>query len=592
MEPSHAKKRIIVCCDGTWKDSDGDVQVASNVTRLAHAIRSTGLDNSVNPPKPIPQVVYYQNGVGTGTHSSYTRLVGGATGQGIGHNIREAYSFICHNYHAGDEIFLIGFSRGAFTARSVSSLIKGVGLLTPAGLRYLTPIFEDWKYQGKKAFKSKYKKPWPDRPPVYTPEYQRKLLELELAIPNIPIKCIAVWDTVGALGIPKIAFLPQSPAHKFYSFVDTRIEPIVEYAFQALALDEHRRSYHPTIWEKPASQTFPRVLKQTWFPGVHSDVGGSYDDADLANLTLAWMATQLEPLLSLDYELITREVRLAKEFHEERHEPIREWGLGKIHNSMSLVFRLLGSQVRTPSEYCEIDRLTRKYTGRRLENTCETIHSSVRIRMGRAGLGYDDRGDYESSALEGWTMHGVETNPDTPIAQSLPGAVGQMTNVTWKKTVQTKDSKGKVENVVLEMPEDTMQGLERKLLNLWPDLAKDFDCLKPRRHKLEIVKAATFPSAKKEPVKLASAIPERIKSLTRSKRSGSESENESLKDSIRKSQDSAIASPGSNGPRALELTEMKADIEQSQSVDLETLEKEGHTTIVEKLAMRHRKETY
>lgn len=510
MEPPHPKKRIIVCCDGTWMDSDGDTQVPSNVTRMARSLKPIGVDNTVTPPKPIVQVIFYQNGVGTGSHSPYTKYIGGATGEGMSYNIREAYSFLCHNYHTGDEIVLIGFSRGAFTARSVSSFIRSVGLLTPGGLKYLTPIFEDWKYQGNKSYVSKHQKPWANRPPQYTPEYQRKLLELELTRPDIQIKCVAVWDTVGALGVPRIGILPQAPS-KDYAFVDTTVEPNIEYAFQALALDEHRRSYTPTIWSKPAGQQYPRVLKQTWFPGVHSDVGGSYSDADLANITLAWMVTQLDDLISIDHELITREVRLAKEAHEAKNQPVRDWGLGKIHNSMSLFFRILGSQIRKPKEHFEIDRMTQKPTGNRLQGTNEMIHSSVRIRMGKNGLGYNDKGRYDSSALEGWTMHGVETNPDTPIALGLPGAVGKMTNVVWKKTIKTKDAKGNKEEEVLEMREDELSGFERRLLNLWPELARDFEAVRPGRHDTIVIRASTYPAQRAAPV-LSSVTPPRKQS--------------------------------------------------------------------------------
>src|SRR5690349_4911975 len=94
-----SKKRIIVCCDGTWMDSDGEYQVPSNVTRIARAIKPLGLDSH---GAPIAQVIFYQNGVGTGSSSLYVKYVGGATGDGLAANIREAYSFICQNYNRGD----------------------------------------------------------------------------------------------------------------------------------------------------------------------------------------------------------------------------------------------------------------------------------------------------------------------------------------------------------------------------------------------------------------------------------------------------------------------------------------------------------
>jgi uncharacterized protein (DUF2235 family) len=117
---------------------------------------------------------------------------------GLAEHIREAYSFICNNYDPGDEIFLIGFSRGAFTARTIGTLIGAIGLLNRQGLVYFYQIFQDWQNHLKPDWKSPYpNEPWENRPPTNTPEYRRKLLELELTRPDMPIKAIGVWDTVG-----------------------------------------------------------------------------------------------------------------------------------------------------------------------------------------------------------------------------------------------------------------------------------------------------------------------------------------------------------------------------------------------------------
>jgi uncharacterized protein (DUF2235 family) len=553
MARPESRKRIVVCCDGTWLDSDGDYQTPSNVTRLARAIPPLGEDRSVTPPQPIHQVVFYQNGIGTGSPSLYDKVVGGATGEGLAEHIREAYSFICLNYSPGDEIFLVGFSRGAFTARSISSLINAAGLLTATGLEYFVQVFEDWEFQNKKDFRSR----WPDlpfkghKPPVTDANYQRELLERGLTRANIKVKCVAVWDTVGALGIPLIGLLPQPPS-KDFAFVDTRVENNIEYAFQALALDEHRRSFTPTVWDWPHTDKYDlKILKQTWFPGVHSDVGGSYDDTALANLTLAWMVSQLDPLLTIDHDYVLSLITPVQKddlhlngrhqtFDHKGHMHVvgnqvpkpRPWGLGKIHNSMSTLFKLGGSRTRTPGEYREQEpasqhgilfwmlwkifhhfsiRFDRKYEALpRLMKTNESIHSSVRIRMGKDGLGYNDKGRYDSTALEGWTMFGMETQPDTPIALNNPGPVGKMKNVVWKKNVYPEKllqapsvdgvKKGKVlinkeqgKPATVELEEDILGPFERRVLQLWPDLMKDFDNITPGRHLQKVDRAQTVP---------------------------------------------------------------------------------------------------
>lgn len=131
---------------------------------------------------------------------------------GLEEHIREAYSFICNNYDTGDEIFLIGFSRGAFTARSIATLIRGIGLLTRHGLVYFFSIFQDWMHQSSPDWKSPYpKEPWENRPAPESPEYRRKLLELELTRPDIPIKAIGVWDTVGGMYTSQIQIAMLTP---------------------------------------------------------------------------------------------------------------------------------------------------------------------------------------------------------------------------------------------------------------------------------------------------------------------------------------------------------------------------------------------
>ncbi|RMZ89606.1 hypothetical protein DV736_g3167, partial [Chaetothyriales sp. CBS 134916] len=504
------------------RDSDGTVQVPSNVTRIARSIRPTA---RLPDGTEIAQVIFYQNGLGTGTNSLYNKYIGGATGGGMAEHIREAYSAICLNYTPGDEIFIMGFSRGAFTARSISSLIQAIGLLTPKGLQYFIQIFEDWEYQLKDGWKTSYPdKPWPGhKPPVTEAEYQRQLLHYELARPNIPIKSVAVWDTVGSLGIPMIGIFPQ-PQSRDFAFVDTKVEPNIEYAFQALALDEHRRPFTPTVWEKPKGQELPRVLKQTWFPGVHSDVGGAYTDTDLANITLCWMVNQLDGLLEFDEEYLWRQIRVGVERDEEyrktdiaRHPnrtlpPPRDWGLGKIHNSMTAFYKLSGSRIRTPNEYT--NPRTAPQHGQlfyffqrtlfwwaahlglfqprrrpRLEGTNETVHASVRVRMGHRGLGYDDKGFYDSQALKGWTMYGQFTDPDTPIRQEIQGEAGRMKNVEWRKTV--KNAKGEEETLV--MPEDQMGDFEKRIVSLWPRIAKRLDSTLPGNHKRVLQHAHTDP---------------------------------------------------------------------------------------------------
>lgn len=152
-------------------DTNGHLQTPSNVTRICRAIRADGDDG-------ISQVIYYQAGVGT-EESWWDHLYGGGTGAGLSENIREAYSFLAMNFTPGDEIFLIGFSRGAFTARSIAGLISCVGLLTAKGMAYFYEIFNDWENQAVPNFKTKFvDRPFANRPKVTEPAYIHGLLEV------------------------------------------------------------------------------------------------------------------------------------------------------------------------------------------------------------------------------------------------------------------------------------------------------------------------------------------------------------------------------------------------------------------------------
>lgn len=218
----------------------------------------------------------------------------------------EAYGFLASNYDAGDEIFLFGFSRGAFTARSICAMINCVGLLTSRGMEDFYSVFKDWENQDKKNYISA----WPDRPFSRRPNARELAYAQELEnVGLLPRRSwgsrVADTDTawpfaftyfsqsnrclghcryadhanpdnchvevdIGALGIPTIG--PFPPQHREYAFINTRLPTNVEYAYQALALDEHRKAFIPTLWEQPSGPSSLKVLRQCWFPGVHSNV--------------------------------------------------------------------------------------------------------------------------------------------------------------------------------------------------------------------------------------------------------------------------------------------------------------------------------
>ncbi|GHE90217.1 DUF2235 domain-containing protein [Thalassotalea profundi] len=255
-------KRIVICADGTWNRPEKDLEkdFPTNVLKLARAIMPMGDDG-------IPQQVFYDWGVG----SYYNSVVGGATGAGIQKNIKDDYRYIVQNYNEGDELYFFGFSRGAYTIRSLCGLINNCGILKRDKAHLIEQAFEHYKNDGVD----------------YKPRSaMSEMFIAENSHPDKVIKFVGVWDTVGAMGIP-ISFLGLFEDED--EFYDTKMGSNIQVARHALAIDEHRKDFIPTIWQRRTSVD----IKQVWFCGAHSNIGGSYapdeDSGLLSDITLQWM---------------------------------------------------------------------------------------------------------------------------------------------------------------------------------------------------------------------------------------------------------------------------------------------------------------
>jgi uncharacterized protein (DUF2235 family) len=268
-------KRLVCFFDGTWnKPEDAD---RTNVVKLQRAVLAADAGG-------IAQVVHYEVGIATESALGEWTFAVGAVGFGVGSRIQGGYRFLCENYEAGDEIFLVGFSRGAFQARSLAGLIALAGIARSA-----TPeaISDAWDYyeQNKLA-------PDPAR------------LEALRGANRYPvrIKCVAVWDTIGNLGIP---FVRKSFIKELLGFHDTQLSPTVDVGLHALAIDEPRGPFEPTLWTIKKGTSLPpgQVIEQVWFPGCHANVGGGYQDCSLSDIALLWMAERLTQTTGLAVNL-------------------------------------------------------------------------------------------------------------------------------------------------------------------------------------------------------------------------------------------------------------------------------------------------
>lgn len=323
-------KALVVCCDGTWNTADQSGG-PTNVTKMARAILPMAADGR-------PQIVYYDEGVGVGNFIE--KAVGGALGSGLSEKVQQAYRFCCLNYEPGDSILLFGFSRGAFTVRSLAGLIGLVGLLRKGDLEFLPDI---WKlYRTVPSKRSGLPDPrWKDA-----------------RQPDIDL--VGVWDTVGSLGIPG-NFL-GGLGRKRHAFHDVRLNAKTRRAYHALAIDERRKNFAPTIWDT-ANLAKGQIVEQRWFAGAHSNIGGGYVDRVLSDIAFLWMCDKIGSLLALDEGYLQSRVRRVADGMAEGELVDSSAGLkwrllGKIH-------RVLGAD---QSEDVHLSAIARYRVGRAIHD--------------------------------------------------------------------------------------------------------------------------------------------------------------------------------------------------------------------------------
>jgi uncharacterized protein (DUF2235 family) len=351
-------KRLVVCCDGTWNKPDSEA--ITNVEKIARTVQS---DPSATGG--TYQLVYYVSGVGAGSYAA-DRMLGGAFGFGLFHNVIACYRFLAQNYEPGDEIFIIGFSRGAYTARSVAGMVGRVGLLTKLSLVE-------------------------ERLPEAVHMYQRTDMPEGAFGASVeefkhdhchPAKVhfLGVFDTVGALGVPGFRRLtPQ--------FHDVQLSVQILRARHALAVDETRLKFAPTFWEAPedppGAPTDDERVKQVWFEGAHSDVGGGHRETGLSDTSLLWMAREAHDAgLVFDVTLLTHYVNSGS-------DPIR-------HNPLNPMFKvdnlILGAKMKVSTK-----KQAGAFSGglRRLTND-----RALSVRVASSAVTHFQEGGYEPANLK------------------------------------------------------------------------------------------------------------------------------------------------------------------------------------------------
>ncbi|KAI0526383.1 hypothetical protein F5B22DRAFT_632877 [Xylaria bambusicola] len=358
MSTSSSRKRIIVCCDGTWQNSDN-----------GHNKSSNGKSKSNLQVPSNFQIIYYQSGVGSKL-GLVARLLGGAFGTGISENIREAYAFICANYVDGDEIVLLGFSRGAFTARSIGGMISDLGLLTRVGQEYFYPIFKDMQNWSNESYKG----------------YSR----------------VRGNNGKGAI---------------------IQVRAIGERRQEEQATSDLRQVWFPGSHANIGGGWPDQGVADTtlaWMMDQLSSVGCEFrpDALERAFETTMKYYTNQEPE-SASHHRKYRPPGWAEKSIYESNKPVRPWSLHYIQSATGPLYNLVGSVTRAPGMYKKINPKDGRPLSEFLEDTNERIHPSVRVRLACEGLGPNDSDVWHCpSLLQYWRPRRVSAQFFDPISRT------------------------------------------------------------------------------------------------------------------------------------------------------------------------------
>ena len=345
-----AAKRLVFCFDGTWNRLDANNP--TNVVLTAESVIPTGKDG-------IAQLIWYDEGVGTTKRERWT---GGLLGVGVEPILADAYRFLIFNYCPGDDIFVFGFSRGAYTARSFVGLLRNCGIVRRADAAKTTQAIALYRSRSRDTSPDSLKMNLfrCDTSPNICVSQQEDQWRAETdptyklgSAPILNIRYLGIWDTVGALGIPSTWGSLSHWWNRKYEFHDTVLTPRVASARHAVAIDERRKAFAPALWDnldtmnelRGTTSAAPDAhYQQKWFPGTHGSVGGGGDRRGLSDQALDWIWDGARAAgLELDTALDSRVYSLAPSAREYLVN-MRE----KPKGAMAWLMRLLPQWDRAP----------------------------------------------------------------------------------------------------------------------------------------------------------------------------------------------------------------------------------------------------
>ncbi len=287
-------KNIVICSDGT-----GNTTIKGRGTNVFKIYEAVDLHGHLHDPQRTPQVAFYDDGVGT-ERLKLVKLIAGAFGWGLSRNVKQLYAELVRVYEPGDRIYMFGFSRGAFTVRTLAGFIAACGIIKRSRFKNDAELWEAVE-EGYRGYRRKYRTFLGRRfRQPYTEEWASQFRERHSVAHDqhapsgkIPIEFIGVWDTVDAAGLPfdELADFINLYVYRF-KFPDTKLSPRVKKACHAIAIDDERHTFHPVMWDEEGEKG--GRIEQVWFPGVHSNVGGGYPKQGMSLVSLSWMMMKAE----------------------------------------------------------------------------------------------------------------------------------------------------------------------------------------------------------------------------------------------------------------------------------------------------------
>jgi uncharacterized protein (DUF2235 family) len=384
-------KRIIILIDGTWNEEGKGND--TNIAKLDPNYKAAGIP-LIRPvaANGTMQKAFYHDGVGSDP-DFVKHWLGGAIGIGLRKIVQDAYDTVATNYERGDEIYILGFSRGAYAARALAGLIGASGIQRSADPQGFDAIWNHFRIDPKVRAGTKA----PSSGDQKAIDSFNKVAAQNTIDPSPRIKCVGVFDTVGSYGVPAgigLAALGRYVTLAFLGFHDTEIGSHVDIGLHAVAVDERRRPFVPTFWTAPKAQPPSTHVEQTWFAGVHVNIGGGYADAGLSDQALIWMIARMQALTGLEFDIARVKAVTKPNVDGEVVDSSKGWFIdetfphGRVMLSPDAIEHGLFTNTANPDE----------------EHVTERVHWSVMKKLGQK-----------------CTVFGV---PDTPYAPvNLPAAI-------------------------------------------------------------------------------------------------------------------------------------------------------------------------